>query len=271
VPLKTNETTDVVRSDAENNVDASVIAVINQKGGVGKTTTAVNLGHALALAGRRVLALDLDPQSHLTSALGVDVATPGMDAVLLDGAALVDYRVSAREGLDMVPAGRGLANVEHLTEGGKTRGLRLRAALDACDEDYDAVIMDCPPSAGLLGMNALFAASELLIPVSSDYLALHSLSRFMETLGFVEETLRRPLPRRVVMTRYHAQRRLAREVRGKLSEYFQGRLLDTAIRENVALAECPSFGETIFDYQLGSHGAEDYRRLAEEMTGAQWH
>ncbi|HHH48751.1 MAG TPA: ParA family protein [Gammaproteobacteria bacterium] len=254
-----------------NDVVSRVIAVMNQKGGVGKTTTAVNLAHALALGRQRVLALDLDPQAHLTTALGADAASPGMDVVLLEGAPLADYRLRARDGLDLVPAGRGLANVEHLSEGGKARGMRLRTALDACGEHYDAVIIDCPPSAGLLGMNALFAASELLIPVSSDYLALHSLSRFMETLSFVEETLRRPLPRRVVMTRFHAQRRLAREVRERLAEYFQGRLLDTAIRENVALAECPSFGETIFEYQDDSHGAEDYRRLAEEMVAAQWH
>lgn len=248
-----------------------MIAVMNQKGGVGKTTTAVNLSHALALSGQRVLALDLDPQAHLTTALGLDASQPGMDEVLLNDASLLDYRMSARERLDLVPAGRGLSNVEHLIKGGKKRGMRLRLALDACEESYDSVIIDCPPSAGLLGMNALFAASELLIPVSSDYLALHSLSRFMETLQFVEETLRRPLPRWVVMTRFHAQRRLAREVREKLSEHFRDRLLDTAIRENVSLAECPSFGETIFEYQGVSHGADDYRQLANELVEQRWH
>ena len=149
--------------------------------------------------------------------------------------------------------------------------MRLQHALQKLTSHYDVVIIDCPPSAGLLGMNALFASSRLLIPVSSDFLALQSLASFLATMRFVEDTLRRPLHKWVVMTRFHKQRRLAREIREKLLEYFPDDLLDTAIRENVALAECPSFGETIFEYQDSSHGAEDYRQLANELLTQRWH
>ena len=249
-----------------------MIAVMNQKGGVGKTTTAINLGHALALSGKRVLLLDLDPQAHLSVGFGnVPPDTPGMDAVLLDGEDIDEVLLTVRDNLDLVPAGPGLSNMEHLKEGGTERGMRLRNALQRCDRNYDAVVMDCPPAVGLLGMNALFASREVLIPISSDFLALQSLSRFMGTLQFVEETLRRPMTKRVVMTRYHERRRLAREVREKLQEYFPGQVLDTSIRENTALAECPSYGETIFEYEGRSHGAEDYRLLANEIMHGSWH
>jgi chromosome partitioning protein len=249
-----------------------VIAVMNQKGGVGKTTTAVNLAHALALSGMRVLALDLDPQGHLSSGFAInDPSIPGMDLVLLDGESIDSVVVEARENLDVVPAGGGLANMEHVAEGGKQRGMRLKNALQDCGRSYDAVLMDCPPSAGLLGMNALFAASELLIPVSSDFLSLQGLSRFMGTLQFVEDTLKRPMKKYVLMTRFHNQRRLAREVRERLAQHFPGELLQTSIRENVALAESPSYGETIFEYQNVSHGADDYRQLAQELMGERQH
>lgn len=249
-----------------------MLAVMNQKGGVGKTTTALNLGHALALRGKRVLLLDLDPQAHLTVGFGsVAADTSGLDAVLLEGVDLAEVLLTVRDNLDLAPAGPGLSNMEHVKEGGPERGMRLRKALQGYDTQYDAVVMDCPPSIGLLGMNALFASSEVLIPVSSDYLALQSLSRFMGTLQFVEETLRRPMPKRVVLTRYQERRRLAREVRGKLQEYFPGQMMDTSIRENVALAECPSYGETIFEYEDMSHGAEDYRLLANELMQARQH
>lgn len=254
-----------------------MIAVINQKGGVGKTTTAINLAHALALSGQHVLALDLDPQGHLGVGLGMtDRNIPGMDEVLLNGENLEGFIVLTRGGLtkgslDVVSSGPGLANMEHVSEGGMQRGLRLKKALVSCDENYDSVIFDCPPSSGLLGMNALFAATDLVIPVSSDYLALHSLSRFMETLQFVEQARKCKLQKHVVMTRYQKQRRLAREVRESLQVHFSEQLMKTTIRENVALAESPSYGETIFEYQNSSNGADDYRQMADELTTERWH
>lgn len=249
-----------------------MMAIINQKGGVGKTTTTINLAHAFALSGKRILVLDLDPQAHLSAGLGsVDPDTPGMDQVLLHGISITDVVIRSRHNLDLVVAGDTLANMEQLKDGGVDRGRRLQAALRECSESYDAVMFDCPPSAGLLGMNALFAATKLLIPVSSDYLSLHGLSRFMVTLQFVETTLQRSLRRQMVMTRFHTKRRLAREVREKLEEYFPGQLLKTAIRENVALAESPSYGETIFEYQRSSNGATDYSLLAHELMSKGWH
>ena len=249
-----------------------MIAVINQKGGVGKTTTTINLAHALALSGQRVLALDLDPQGHLSVGLGLtERGTPGMDEVLLNGENIKDFIIGSRDNLDLIPSGPGLANVEHLTEGGTERGLRLKKALKSVAKNYDSIIFDCPPSAGMLGINALFAAGDIIIPVSSDYLALQSLSSFMATLQFAEKTCKRTMRKHVLMTRFHTQRRLAREVRDTLQMHFPQQLMKTSIRENVALAESPSYGETIFEYSGVSNGADDYRKMAAELTSERLH
>ncbi len=246
-----------------------MLAVINQKGGVGKTTTTLNLAHALARQGRRVLAIDLDPQAHLTAGFGALLhEQAGVDSLMLGEAALAERTLPVRERLDLLPAGSRLGELEHLQEGGARRGFLLRDTLGEAD-DYDAVLIDCPPSSGILGMNALLACREVLIPVAGDFFSLQGLARLMAIFEHIESTLNREIRKWVVLTRFHARRRLAREVRDKILDYFPDRVLRTPIRESVALAESPGFGQTIFEYQARSHGARDYQALAEDLWQGQ--
>jgi chromosome partitioning protein len=241
------------------------IAVMNQKGGVGKTTTTFNLGHALALEGLRVLLIDLDPQAHLSTSFGPSYRrAPGMDRVLLDGECIDDYSHPVLDGVWLVAAGEGLTEVEHLTEGGVQRGWLLSRALQVVS-DYDAVLIDCPPSSGLLVTNALFAGDELLIPVAGDYLSLNGLARMMSIIDFAEQRLKRKVRKWLALTRYQGRRRLAREVLERLRTHFPGQLLQTPIREAVALAESPSHAKTIFEYQRSGNGAQDYRAMAADL------
>ncbi|MCX4193871.1 ParA family protein [Methylophaga sp. OBS1] len=245
---------------------ARIIAIMNQKGGVGKTTTTVNLGHALAQAGQRVALMDLDPQGQVATSLGFDNHSPGLDSVLLDGVAIDDIKMSARDNLDLIVAGNRLNEFEHTSEGGIQRGHRLREALQQSSlNQYDYVLIDCPPSSGLLGVNAMFAAAELLIPVSGDYLSLQGLSRMIQILKRAEELAGHRIRLWLVSTRMQMRRRLTEEVRNRILKYFPGRVLFTPVRENVSLAECPSFGKTIFDYRKNSPGAEDYQSLAQDL------
>ena len=241
-----------------------LIAVMNQKGGVGKTTSTLNLAHALAMSGRSVLALDMDPQGHLGAGFGVN-GDEGLDSVMIDEAPLNSTLVDARERVQLAPAGERLAEFEYISEGGAQRGWRLSRALKEGVNGRDFVLIDAPPSAGLLSMNVLMAAEEVLVPVSSDILALHGVARFMRILRHIDESLDRKTRVWIVVTRFNERRRLARDVRDKLLEYFPGQVLATPVRESVALAESPGTGKTIFEYQKNGKGAEDYRALADDL------
>lgn len=243
-----------------------MIAVMNQKGGVGKTTTTMNLAHALAQSGQRVLAIDLDPQGHLTAGLGLlRKPQPGVAELMLNEMSVNEVTVLARDGVDLIPAGERLGELEHMTDGGSRRGFLLRESLKNSADEYDYILIDCPPSSGILGMNALLAAKEVLIPVSGDFFALQGLARLMGIFQHIEGALKLNTEKWVVLTRYQERRRLARDVRDKIKSYFPKRVYRTPIREAVALAESPGFGQTIFEYQASSNGAKDYKALASDI------
>jgi len=244
-----------------------VIAVMNQKGGVGKTTTTMNLAHALARMNKEVLAIDLDPQAHLTAGFGeLSHLQAGIDEVLIDGHSIESVVHKTRDHLDLLPAGEHLGEMEHSTEGGAQRGYKLNNAINEQVRNKDFVLIDCPPSSGILGMNALLAANEILIPVSGDFFALQGLSRLITIFKHIEENLNKKTRKWVVLTRFHERRKLAQEVREKIVSYFPDNVLFTHIRETVALAESPGFGQSIFEYKSSSNGAKDYKALAEDMV-----
>ena len=246
------------------------IAIINQKGGVGKTTTTANLAHALSLDGYKVAMVDLDPQGHLGATFGIDPRqSVGMDQVLLNDMNIDSYIIDVKENLQLVPAGTELGQLELLAEGGASRGGRLKHALIDQFQDRDYLLLDCPPASGLIVVNALYSADEVLIPVNGDYLSLQGVSYLIGTFRHFEEKLNHSIKQRFVMTRYHKRRRLPEQVLSKLNHYFPQKVLQTRIREVAALAECPGFGKTIFDYKGNSHGASDYRSLATELAACQ--
>jgi chromosome partitioning protein len=257
------------------------IAVINQKGGVGKTTTAVNLAAALAEAGQRVCVLDLDPQAHATTHLGIepDGKAPSMYDVLVNSRPLAEVRRKVGERLWVAGSDINLAAAEVELVGVVGREVILRDLLLQDEGAFDFVFMDCAPSLGVLTLNALSAANEVFIPLQPHFLALHGMGKLLETTALVAKRINPALKvTGIVLSMYEATTRLAQEVVQDLQDYLDrsrgtntpwamARIFSTRIRRNIKLAECPSFGQSIFAYAPTCHGAADYAALAREVLG----
>ncbi|MGZ8941246.1 MAG: ParA family protein [Methylobacter sp.] len=243
-----------------------IVAIINQKGGVGKTTTTANLCHAIAESGSKVTVIDLDPQGHLAVSLGITARDiGGIDEAMLKEKKVQQQLIAVRDNLQLVAAGAKLKDVEQLTSNNSPRGILLRDALHGSLNDQDFVFIDCPPSSGLLVANALIAADEILIPMASDFLALQGLSHLVGTIKRFEKALQRKYKTLLVMSRYSPNRRISGQVLNVLLTHFPNQILATVIRETALLAECPSFGKTILEYSPKSRSARDFRSLAHDF------
>lgn len=257
-----------------------VMVIANQKGGVGKTTSTVNLAAGLAQLGQRVLVIDLDPQGNASTALGVDHhrGTPSTYDAVVDGAALADVMVPSTElpGLSVVPATIDLAGAEIELVSVVAREQRLHKAITAHplvggdevgEERFDYVFIDCPPSLGLLTLNALVAGEEMLIPIQAEYYALEGLGQLMETVEMVRAHLNPRLAvSTILVTMYDARTRLAAGVAEEVREHFGDRVLRSTIPRSVRVSEAPSYGQTVMTYDPGSPGALSYLEAAREIA-----
>ena len=258
---------------------AIVISIVNQKGGVGKTTTTVNLGAALATKGKRVLLIDIDAQSNLTTHLGMGAKEDSDEIgdvpqnqewtiydVLKGNKRITDVILKRSENLDVVPSSLLLSAADLELGGVVGRELLLKRAIEKIRDQYDVILIDCPPTLGLLSLNALAAVDKVIVPVQSEYLALHGVRQLLDTIDQVRNVYNQSLVVGGVLICLHdSRKKLARAVADTIRAYFGQLVFNTIIRENVALAEAPAKGQTIFEYMPKSSGAEDYTALAEEV------
>ena len=248
---------------------ARIISVANQKGGVGKTTTTVNLGACLAYIGKKVLLIDSDAQGNATSGLGVrkpDVVKDIYDVLVNELPIQEAILPTSRENLDIVPATLQLAGAEIELTSMMARESRLKSAIAEVTADYDFILIDCPPSLGHLTINAFTASDAILIPVQCEYYALEGLSQLLNTVRLVQKHFNPELEiEGVLLTMYDARTNLGAEVVAEVRKYFREKVYDTIIPRNVRLSEAPSHGMPIIDYDPRSKGAEVYQALAKEV------
>lgn len=247
------------------------IAFTNQKGGVGKTTSAVNVGAGLCRQGKKVLLVDLDPQANLTYSLRL--SSKRLDNSVYDvlkGDIRPEEAIISHNGFDIMPSSIDLSGAEMEFANEPARETLLKHSLNKFPNDYDYILIDCPPNLGLLTLNAFTAVKEIFIVLQSEYLALHGLSKLMDVVQVVKERLNPDIEiTGIICTLFDSRKNLNREVVDHIKDYFGNKVFDTLIRDNVALAEAPSHHKTIFEYAPESYGAEDYDALAKEIRNGQ--
>jgi chromosome partitioning protein len=248
----------------------AVVAIANQKGGVGKTTTAVNLGAALAELDFRVLVVDLDPQGNATTGLGLnprDVGGSIYDVIMSDASIEDAIEPTSIKNLFVAPATIDLAGAEIELVPQISRELKLRRAIESVRDQYDVVLIDCPPSLGLLTVNGLAAADDVIVPIQCEYYALEGLGQLLRNVSLVQANLNPTLDvRGIILTMYDARTKLADQVVAEVREYFGNKVYDTIVPRTVRLSEAPSFGQPIIVFDAASRGATAYRDLAKEVS-----
>lgn len=243
------------------------IGILNQKGGSGKTTTAVNLAAGLSILKRRILLIDMDPQAHLTQSLLGERAREIDKSVydLLKGSSTIDETIIERGRLDVLPSSLDLAASELELSSVPGREFLLKDILKN-QKNHDLCLVDCPPSLGILTIMSLVAATKVIVPLQVEFLSLDSIPKLIQTIDLIKKRLNPGLKLEgVLATRFDGRKKLNREVLERARVYFKDKFFKTAIRENIALAEAPGFGQTIFEYAIRSHGSLDYMDLAREF------
>lgn len=255
---------------SQGNGNARAIAVVNHKGGVGKTTTAVNLGAWLALSGWRVLVIDLDPQANASTGLGVDSRRVSGNTyrILVDSLPLEDaIEATSVRNLFCVPATIDLAGAEIELVSAFSRELRLKKGLVGVKDDFDYILIDCPPSLGLLTVNALSAAQEVVVPIQCEYYALEGLGQLLKNLNLVQTNLNPTLSLTgIVLTMFDSRTRLSEQVAAEVRGHFPGKVFKSVIPRSVRLSEAPSYGQPVALYDPKSKGSVAYKALADEVA-----
>ncbi|MEM7207166.1 MAG: ParA family protein [Pseudomonadota bacterium] len=242
------------------------LAILNRKGGVGKTALTVNVGHALARAGNKVALIDLDPQGHVATSFGFAPEKDGMDSVMLDNNPMHNVVQTVRENVDIFPSGHRLIEVEQLRTQGAACAKILSESQASSISDYDYVLYDCPPSAGVIMSNALLATENVVSPVTGDYLALEGLSCVARAIAHLKQALGHNLKHWVAMSRINVRRRINEDIFRKVTASFPDAVLPTVVREAAVLAECAGFGQTVFEFRGKCSSAGEFSQLATDIV-----